>query len=186
MLRLAGRAGPQLEDAHIHGQCSLLLGDRSYLPAIIRVGFAGRLKPEDAEMTSKWIAFLFTAMALGGCCASGTGCYAPEAGTPVAWDGLGPLPDTGSPPDDGPQVIVADRAAVTGEQPRRPAKKIVKPAGEGSAASGAKPHSDQWWAQKEAEDRAAEKTLAQKLIICRGCSSSSPRTEDAATASVPH
>jgi hypothetical protein len=136
-------------------------------------------------MTSKWIAFLFTAMALGGCCASGTGCYAPEAGTPVAWDGLGPASDAESSPDEGPRVIVADRAAVTGEQPRKPAKKMVKPAGDPSASSGAKPHSDQWWAQKEAEDRAAEKTLAQKLIICRGCSTSSPGTQDAATGSVP-
>jgi hypothetical protein len=124
---------------------------------------------------TKWIALFFSAIALAGCCASGTGCYAPVAGTPVAWDGLGP------PPDDQPQVVT--ERGVIEDQPRRPAKTVVRPAGSGIAASGIKPHSDQWWAQKEAEDRDAEKALTRKLVICRGCSSSTK--EDEATSSVP-
>jgi len=132
--------------------------------------------PKDAAMTSKWIALLFSATALAGCCASGTGCYAPVAGTPVAWDGLGP------PPDDQPRVIT--ETGVIEQQPKRPAKPGVRPNGGGTAASAIKPHSDEWWAQKEAEDRNAEKALARKLIICRGCSSSSTK-EDGATGSVP-
>ena len=73
-------------------------------------------------MTSKWVAFLFSAIALSGCCASGTGCYAPVAGTPVAWDGLGPSPDEESPGgrgssrgDRGP----AQEAGETGRQASR-------------------------------------------------------------------
>ncbi len=127
-------------------------------------------------MTSKWIALLFSAIALAGCCASGTGCYAPVAGTPVAWDGLGP------PPDDQPRVITEN--GVTEEQPKRPAKPVAKPNGGGTAAAAIKPHSDEWWAQKEAADRDAEKALARKLIICHGCSSA-PTKEDGATGSVP-
>jgi|GEM_PF-1647706 len=130
-------------------------------------------------MTSKWIALLFSAIfsaiALAGCCASGTGCYAPVAGTPVAWDGLGP------PPDDQPRVVT-ERGMID-DQPKRPAKTVARPANGGTAASGIKPHSDQWWAQKEAEDRDAEKALTRKLVICRGCSSSSTK-EDEATSSV--
>jgi hypothetical protein len=40
----------------------------------------------------KCIAFLFAAIALAACCASGNGCYAPTLGTPPAWDGLGSAP----------------------------------------------------------------------------------------------
>jgi len=98
------------------------------------------------------------------------------SGTPVAWDGLGP------PPDDQPRVIT--ETGVIEEQPKRPAKPVARPNGGGTAASAIKPHSDEWWAQKEAEDRDAEKALARKLIICRGCSSASTK-EDAATGSVP-
>lgn len=132
--------------------------------------------PKDAAMTSKWIALLFSAIALAGCCASETGCYAPVAGTPVAWDGLGP------PPDDQPR-LVTERGVIE-DQPKRPAKMVARPAGGGTAASAIKPHSDQWWAQKEAEDRDAEKALTRKLVICRGCSSSSTK-EDETTRSAP-
>ncbi|HEY3793168.1 MAG TPA: hypothetical protein VGM09_15145, partial [Bradyrhizobium sp.] len=135
-------------------------------------GRAGLAMPKDAAMTSKWIALLFSAIALAGCCASGSGCYAPVAGTPVAWDGLGP------PPDDQPRVVT--EKGVIEEQPKRAAKPVVKPNGGGTAASAIKPHSDEWWAQKDAEDRDAEKALTRKLIICRGCSSSSTK-EDGAT-----
>jgi len=52
----------------------------------------------DIPMISKSIVFLFSAIALGGCCISGNGCYAPVAGAPIAWDGLG------SPPTDVAEV----------------------------------------------------------------------------------
>jgi hypothetical protein len=35
----------------------------------------------------------FAAITLAGCCASGTSCEAPMAGSKVTWDGLGPAPD---------------------------------------------------------------------------------------------
>jgi hypothetical protein len=40
------------------------------------------------EMFSKSIVCVLTAIALTGCCAFGTGCNAPTAVSPVAWDGL--------------------------------------------------------------------------------------------------
>jgi hypothetical protein len=182
LLRTAVRASqrPAIDGAGIREQGSILFfrtaGPGRAVVATIRAGRVGLAMPKDAAMTSKWIALLFSAIALAGCCASGTGCYAPVAGTPVAWDGLGP------PPDDQPRVVTA--AGVIEEQPRRPAKPAIRPNGGGTAASAIKPHSDEWWAQKEAEDRNAEKALARKLIICRGCSSSSTK-EDGPTGSVP-
>lgn len=140
--------------------------------------------PEDTVMISKWIAFLCCVVALGGCCASGSGCYAPATGSPVAWDGLGPSPDLASLPDDEP-AVVADRAGASENRAKKPAKTVVRPTAGATAASTVKPHSDEWWARKEAEDRDADKALTRKLIICRGCSSSSPTTDEGATGSAP-
>ena len=81
--------------------------------------------------------------------------------------------------------MVADRAGASESRARKPAKTVARPAGGGTAASTVKPHSDEWWARKEAEDRDADKALTRKLIICRGCSSSSPTTDEGATGSTP-
>src|SRR5262245_34422884 len=45
-----------------------------------------------ANMYSKLLVLLVAATALSGCCVSGSGCYAPTPGTPLAWDGLGEPP----------------------------------------------------------------------------------------------
>ena len=128
-------------------------------------------------MTSKWIAFLFCAIALGGCCASGSGCYAPANGI------AGRLGRPRAPPDlarfrTSSPGSSRTAAGVSEDHAKKPAKTVVRPSGGATAASAAKPHSDEWWAKKEAEDRDADKALTRKLIICRGCSSSSPRTDD--------
>jgi hypothetical protein len=137
-------------------------------------------------MTLKWIAFLFCALALGGCCASGSGCYAPAAtASPVAWDGLGPTQELGSLPEE-ETGVVADAASVGAERTRKPAKKVVVARGGSAPVSDVQPHSNEWWARKEAEDRNADKALTRKLIICQGCSSNPPGTDERATGSVPH
>jgi hypothetical protein len=125
-------------------------------------------------MISKCVAFVFAAVALAGCCVSGNGCYAPLPGTPIAWDGLGSAP--------------TETYRATEYRPRqksRPKKEIIiGPIGEGADMSDVGPHSHEWWAQREAADRAAESALTKKLIICRGCSPP-PAREDDATGSVP-
>lgn len=135
-------------------------------------------------MISKWVALLFCAIALGGCCVSGSGCYGPTAGSPVAWDGLGPSQDLAALHEE--TSPVADGAAVSGARVAKPVKKLVRASDGETAGSAFKPHSDEWWARKEAEERNADKALTRKLIICQGCSPSSPRSEEAATGSVPH
>jgi hypothetical protein len=81
----------------------------------------GSLPQAGAVMIPKYFACVFAAVALAGCCASGTGCYAPLPGSPVAWDSLGPGP--------------TDTAQATDFRPRkisRPEKEIVVgPIGEG-------------------------------------------------------
>jgi hypothetical protein len=125
-------------------------------------------------MILKCVAFLFAAIALAGCCVSGNGCSVPLPGTLVAWDGLGSAP--------------TETSGATEYRPRqksRPKKEIViGPIGEGAATSDAGPQSHEWWAQREAADRAAESALTKKLIICRGCSPP-PARDDDATGSVP-
>ena len=49
-------------------------------------------------MYTKFMALLVAGLALSGCCLSGTGCNAPVAGAPIAWDGLGEAPTESAEP----------------------------------------------------------------------------------------
>jgi hypothetical protein len=124
-------------------------------------------------MILKCAAFLFAAVALAGCCASGTGCYAPLSGSPVAGDGQGPA-TTGS----------VQAAEFRPRKISRPKKEIVAgPIGD-VPAEPKSPAKDEW-EQQEAADRADEARLAKQLIICRGCSPPPATRDDDATGSVP-
>jgi hypothetical protein len=112
--------------------------------------------------------FALTAVVLAGCASSG--CY-PVAGTPIAWEGLG--------------RSRYDSAPATKPKAKRQAKAetVAEPNYDAIDPSGVKPHSNEWWALREAADRAADAALARKLVICRGCLPP-PAKDDDATASV--
>ncbi len=120
-------------------------------------------------MISKSVVFLFSAIALGGCCISGNGCYAPVAGAPIAWDGLG------SPPTDVAEVS-EDQPKKKKTRPRR--EIIVGPLGDVAAAPSSRSQAGESWAQQEAADQADEIRLKNKLRICSNCMTA-PAREDA-------
>jgi len=122
----------------------------------------------DIPMISKSVVFLFSAIALGGCCISGNGCYAPVAGAPIAWDGLG------SPPTDVTEVSEDQPKKKT--RPRR--EIIVGPLGDVAAAPNSRSQAGESWAQQEAADQADEIRLKNKLRICSNCMAA-PAREDA-------
>jgi len=108
-------------------------------------------------MIAKCIAFLAAALMLANCCALGSGC-APAAGSPVAWDGLGPAPtDDAQPLEIRPkpmrvkrEIVVGPLNAAASEQTRS-----VEPKGQ--------------WEQQQAADQDDEARLKRKLMICRSC-----------------
>jgi hypothetical protein len=110
-------------------------------------------------MLSKWIVLFCAMAALAGCCASGNGCYAPVAGTSIAWDGL-----VVGAPDDGSEY-----------KPKRtsPHKArheiIVGPLNDSSAESDSKAQANDRWTQEQAADREADAKLTKQLLICRNC-----------------
>ncbi|MGZ5870942.1 MAG: hypothetical protein ACXWKP_02400 [Bradyrhizobium sp.] len=128
-------------------------------------------------MISKFIACIFLAAALTGCCASGIGCYAPLSGSDVAplsgsqvaWDGLGTAPN--------------DTADATELRPRKTShpKREVAAGPRGDVPGDAYPRSKSDWEQQEAANQADDVKLAKKLKICRGCS---PQPDNDATGSV--
>ncbi len=120
-------------------------------------------------MISKSVVFLFSAIALGGCCISGNGCYAPVAGAPIAWDGLG------SPPTDVAEVS-EDQPKKKKARPRR--EIIVGPLGDVAGAPSSRSQAGESWAQQEAADQADEIRLKNKLRICSNCMTA-PAREDA-------
>jgi hypothetical protein len=104
---------------------------------------------------SRYVAFVLAALALAGCCASGTTCDVPTAGPHVAWDGLGPDPSDNARP-----------AKVS--RPREASARSV------SAAPGErKPQAKSEWERRQAADKADEARLSKKMIICSGCSAKS-------------
>ena len=107
-----------------------------------------------ADMIPKYVACAFAAIMLAGCCASGTSCDAPMAGSKVAWDGLGPAPDT-----------IAPAKKKTVSRPKNEA--ALQPKAELPADN--KPSAKDAW-ETEAEDQADDVRLAKKLKICNGCS----------------
>jgi len=100
--------------------------------------------------------FLVGAVALGGCCISGNGCYAPVVGAPtapIAWDGLG------SPPTE-----TADVPESRPKKTTRPKKEIiVGPIGDVAAGGNRKSQADEAWAEQEAADQADETKLKRQL-----------------------
>ena len=119
-------------------------------------------------MIAKCIVFLGSAIALGGCCISGSGCYAPVPGAPIAWDGLG------SPPTD-----VAEASESQPKKKTRPKREIiVGPLGDVAAAPNSRSQASESWAQQEAADQADEIRLKNKLRICSNCMTA-PARDDA-------
>ena len=116
-------------------------------------------------MISKCVACVFAALALAGCCASGTTCDAPTAGPHVAWDGLGPVPE--------------DKVRPTKvSHPRQASVRTI-----GDAPGERKPQGKDEWERQQAADKADEARLSKKMIICRGCSAQSSQDENATTGS---
>jgi hypothetical protein len=109
-------------------------------------------------MLSRWFALLFAAIALAGCCVSGSGCYAPVTpGGPVAWDGLGPVPTD----DEGGEHKPRRRSPQTNEI-------IVGPLN-GQVAHSEVVSQAKDWDQQQATDQQADAKLNSQLKICRGC-----------------
>ena len=113
----------------------------------------------DTPMISKCIVFIVAAVALAGCCLSGSSCYAPVAGAPIAWDGLGSPPtETAEVPENRPKKTA------------RPKREIIGgPIGDVSAGANPKPQADEAWAEQEAADQADETKLKKQLKICTNC-----------------
>jgi hypothetical protein len=110
-------------------------------------------------MVLKWIALWFAIATLAGCCASGTGCYAPVPGIPIASDGL-----TAGTSEDS-----------SGEKPKRTSSHkhdheiIVGPLEDSSAQPRSKDQANDRWIQEQAADRDADAKLTKQLLICRNC-----------------
>lgn len=116
------------------------------------------LADETVTMISRCIAFLVAALMLAGCCSLGNGC-APEAGAPIAWDGLG------TPPASDTQPVEL--------RPNKPARVkkeiIVGPLGATTADQTGKVQPKDQWEQEQAADQDDEAKLKRKLVICRTC-----------------
>jgi hypothetical protein len=112
---------------------------------------------------SKLFACVFAAIALAGCCTSGTGCYTPAAGSPAEWDGLNEPPN-----DEAPK-----------KPPRRKKEMAVASQPNGDTHVVSRPKTKEEWEQQEAADRADEARLTKKLKICTGCSAVPEKADDA-------
>jgi hypothetical protein len=110
-------------------------------------------------MVLKWIAPFFAIAPPAGCCASGTGCYAPGPGIPIASDGL-----TAGTSEDG-----------SGHKPKQTSSHkhdheiIVGPLKDSSAQPESKAQANDRWTQEQSADRDADAKLTKQLLICRNC-----------------
>jgi hypothetical protein len=114
-------------------------------------------------MLSKTIICVLAAVTLSGCCAFGTGCNAPTAVSPVAWDGLNePLQEE------------------TAKQPpaRRKQQNGVPAKLSGDAQAFSWPKTKGELEQQEAAERADDANLTKKLKICNGCSAAPEKKND--------
>jgi hypothetical protein len=128
------------------------------------------------------------AVALSGCCMSGSGCYVAKEGPLSAWDGRGTGPDDKQQPPE--------EQAMTSEQsmPAQQSKtRMARPKGEmiigpitraradakAEGKSEAKSRSQQDFDEQQAADQEADAMLTKKLMICRDCM---PSGRDAAAA----
>jgi len=110
-----------------------------------------------AVMIRKCVAVIFTGLSLAGCCASGTMCEVPTAGTHVAWDGLGPDP--------------SENASARPPKATRPRTASARTSGEVPGERKVQAGSE--WERQLAADKADEARLSRTMIICRGCSAAS-------------
>jgi hypothetical protein len=97
-------------------------------------------------MISKCIALLFAAVALAGCCLSGSGCNAPSPAGPIAWDGLGQAPTEN----------------VEETKPKRNSRRANQMPNDVAAPSDR-------WSEEQAADREADAKLRKQLKICANC-----------------
>ena len=112
-------------------------------------------------MHMKLLALLIAGTALSGCCASGTGCGAPTANAPIAWDGLGE-PPTADGEEAGP---AKPKRRVARNRDR---EIVLGPLNGASAQSDVRARYDDWTRQPN-EDAEADARLARQTKICRGC-----------------
>jgi hypothetical protein len=125
-------------------------------------------------MYSKLLVLLVAATALSGCCVSGTGCYAPTPGTPLAWDGLGepPTADGVQPGEARPakrRVANRSREIVLGPLNSVPANGGPSNAGSSNPrSSNAKAAYDEW-TRLPNEDPDADARLKRQIKICQNC-----------------
>jgi hypothetical protein len=110
-----------------------------------------------AMIILKWLT-LACSMALAGCCASGTGCYAPVPGTPIAWDGLGSAPTENGSDENKPR-----------RKSRRNHEIIVGPLNEAAAQSDPQSQFKDRWIQEQDAERDADVKLNKQLRICTNC-----------------
>jgi hypothetical protein len=109
-------------------------------------------------MLSRCVALLIAAIALEGCCVSGSGCYAPVAPAgPVAWDGLGPISADENDGDHQPRRRTSPKTEI-----------VVGPLnGQVAPAVAQPPVKD--WDRQQAAGQDADAKLNGQLKICRGC-----------------
>jgi hypothetical protein len=118
-------------------------------------------------MISKSIVFLGAALMLANCCASGSGCA--PAGSPVAWDGLGPAPTEEAQPLE-----------LRPKQQARSKREIAGPLDVAATEQNHGVRSKDQWEQEQAADQADEAKLKRKLMICRSCLAGESARDDAA------
>ena len=131
------------------GDAGVLVSGRHLAPHCLTV--------KATMMIAKCIAFLAAALMLANCCALGSGC-APAAGSPVAWDGLGPAPT-----DD------AQPLEIRPKQPRAKREIIVGPLNAAATEQNRSVQPKDQWEQQQAADQDDEARLKRKLMICRSC-----------------
>jgi hypothetical protein len=118
-------------------------------------------------MISKSVAFLAASLMLANCCASGSGC-APAAGSPVAWDGLGPAPTEEAQP-----LELRPKQA-------RAKREIAGPLDVAATEQNHRVQPRDQWEQEQAAEQADEAKLKRKLMICRTCLTGESARDDAA------
>jgi|SRR4051812_252693 hypothetical protein len=111
------------------------------------------------------LAFIGVALALAGCCASGSGCYAPVPGVPTAWDGTGVQPGESTTPRRQPRTARPKTEIIVG--PIEHASGASRPAS--STAPTELSASEKALNDKDAADREADARLTKRLMICRNC-----------------
>lgn len=120
---------------------------------------------------SKCAVFLLAALILSNCCLSGSGC-APAAGTPVAWDGLGPAPEeaTQQPLELKPKPHTREKTEIVlGPLDGTPNEKNRR----------AQPKDS--WEQQQTAEQDDDAKLKRKLMICRTCLAGESARGDATT-----